>query len=46
MVGGLTLQTRKAVAERIRDEANVLAKETLECEPVEEMDDAFRLVME
>ena len=45
-VGGLTLQTRKAVAERIRDEANVLANETLECEPVQEMDDTFRLVME
>ena len=37
--------SRGSEAEHIRDEVNVLANETLECEPVQEMDDAFQPVM-
>jgi len=41
----LTLQTRNTVAKHVRNEANVLASETLECELMREMDDVLEPVM-
>jgi hypothetical protein len=42
----LTLQTRKAIAENIHDEANVLTSETLEHKLMREMDDVLEPVVE
>ena len=39
------MQTRNAIAEHVRDEANVFASETLECELMREMDDVFESVL-
>ena len=41
----LTLQTRNVVAERVRNEANALADEALECELTQEMDNVLESVM-
>ena len=40
------MQTWNTVAKHVRDEANVLASETLEYELMREMDDVFEPVME